>query len=94
MYFGESARIEFERMTDDEKQETNRLIKSLNRTELTKLSIFSNKNSNLDISKEFIYNPLNLVKYGTNFAEEQSILFENDINWKLIRPVRNLDITK
>lgn len=89
LYFGEVARIEFEKIdSDDEKQEIVRLVQKQNQSELGKLSIYSNKNSDLDISKEMIYNVHNLVKFGNTFAEEQSILVENDRNWRLIRQVR------
>lgn len=87
LYFGETARIEFEKMSDDEKQEIIRLMQKQNQTELNRLSISSNKNSDFDISKEFVYNTNNIVKFGNTFAEEQSILFENDRNWRLIRQV-------
>ena len=88
LYFGEMARIEFEKIdTDEEKQEIVRLVQKANQSELGRLSIFSNKNSDLDISKELIYNIHSLVKFGHMFAEEQSILVENDRNWRLIRQV-------
>ena len=82
------ARIEFEKIdSDEEKQEIIRLVAKQNQSELNRLSIFSNKNSELDISKEMIYSIHNLVKFGNTFAEEQSILVENDRNWRLIRQV-------
>ena len=34
-----------------------------------------------------IYHVDKLVKFGNSFAEEQSILVENDRNWRLIRQV-------
>lgn len=82
------ARIEFEKIdSDEERQEIVRLVAKQNQSELNRLSIYSNKNSDLDISKEMIYSIHNLVKFGNTFAEEQSILVENDRNWRLIRQV-------
>lgn len=63
------------------------MVAKQNQSELNRLSIYSNKNSDLDISKEMIYSIHNLVKFGNTFAEEQSILVENDRNWRLIRQV-------
>lgn len=94
IYFGVAAKIEFEKMSDDEKQDVLRFVKKQNQTELNKQSIFSNKNSDLDISKEFIYNMNNLIRFNNTFAEEQSILFENDRNWRLIRQVKSKMINR